>query len=97
MFSALVVLNLFGTDLILETIHLSVRWCFLNGLKPKRIPNQQGGISFLPGSSSSRAFGVSRRAVREDLFCWKSLRFHFTLLDDFSNVPILPTGCIQSV
>lgn len=90
MFSALVVLNLFGADLILETIHLSVCWRFLNGLKPRHIPSQQGGISLLPGSSSSQAFGVSRRVVREDLFCWKSLRFHFTLLEDFSNVPVLP-------
>lgn len=47
--------------------------------------------------SSSRAFRVSRHAVRDDLFCWKNLQFHFTLLDDFSNVPTLPAWCIQSV
>lgn len=76
MFSALVVLNLFGADLILETIHLSVCWSFLNGLKPKCIPNQQGGISLLP--SCVQLLGFWGQPVCEDLFCWKSLWFCFT-------------------
>lgn len=53
MFSAVVVLTLFGADLILETIHLSVCWPFLNSLKPKCTPNQQvASPSYLAESSS---------------------------------------------
>lgn len=64
MFSALVVLNLFDTDLILETIHLSVRWRFLNGLRPERIPHQQGGISSRPAPAAPGCSGSEPSAGR---------------------------------
>lgn len=94
MFSALVVLNLFGADLILETIHLSVCWSFLNGLKPKCSPNQQCGISLLLGWE--QLLGFWGQPVCEDLFCWQSVvLFHF--LNVFPGVPIILTGCIKSM
>lgn len=64
MFSALVVLNLFDTDLILETIHLSVRWRFFNGLRTERIPHQQGGISSRPAPAAPRCSGSESSAGR---------------------------------
>lgn len=85
MFSALVVLNLFGAHLILETIHLSVCWSYLNGLKPKYIPNQQGGISLLPGWE--QLLGFWGQPVCEGLFCWKSLA------SGTSGCPLWPRGC----
>jgi len=78
MFSALVVLNLFGTDLILETIHLSVCWHFLNGLKPKssqtnKAASPSSWLEQLPGCQGQPACGVEGSLLLEE----PAVPFHF--------------------
>lgn len=92
MFSALVVLNLSGADLILETIELCVCWCFLNGSKPNYIPNQQGSISLLPGWEQLLGFlGLLVHSAEGSLLLEEPLS-HLTLLDWLLNCAHLTNG-----